>query len=386
MTAVAQPVPSPQALFAGAAAANMVGQFNVILTAFLLPFAMQHLAISNLVASRYITAELFTFLVTAFIASSVHTFSPKPVAVVGCMLYAVGSFGAALSSEPYGFMAARLFCGVGGALAMIASNRSIASHHHYAKLLSVSIIAVIAFSVVALVGIPAIFETSGTVATYATLGSLATVAAVASLGLTRGTREAPVGIGLNFGKGAWLLVVAFFLSRLSDATLLPQVESFGVRAGLGPTTVGIVLAAATIPTVVTAVLVSRIVTPRGLLVVILGALAIKSFGPLVMFWLSSPFAFSVSQVATSIGYVVAVQVFLTRFSEIDADGRLPGFANTAGLAADTSGLLLGAQVFAASSFSGVTSLTVTIGMAAILLCSLSFPRSRCATLQDGNTA
>jgi hypothetical protein len=375
---------APQTLFIGAAAANIVGQLNIILTSFLLPFSMQQLNIGNLAASKLITAELFVYLVTALVASTVRRFSPKPVAVIGCVLYMVGSFGAALSDESSTFIVSRLFCGVGGALALISANRSMASHHEYAKLLSVSIIAAVGFAVVALVAIPAIFEWVGSVAAYVTLGSVAALAGLASFGLSHGAREVPIGIGLNFGVAAWLLVIAFFLSRLSDGVLLPHVESFGVRVGLGPTSVGVVLAAVTVPAVLAVVFAARIVTARGLLVLILAALLIKTSGAILMQLMPNLLGFSIAQLATSVGYVLAAQLFLTRFSEIDANGRLSGFANTAGLAADTSGLAFGSQVFATASFAGVTWLTVAIAVGAILLCSYSFPRARGAGSLSGN--
>jgi predicted MFS family arabinose efflux permease len=375
---------APPTLFIAAAAANIVGQLNIILTSFLLPFSMKQLHISNLAASKLITAELFVYLVTALVASTVRRFSPKPVAVIGCVLYMVGSFGAALSVESSTFIISRLFCGVGGALALISANRSMASHHAYAKLLSVSIIASVAFAVVALVAIPAIFEWIGSVAAYVALGAVAALAGLASFGLSQGYREVPIGIGLNFGVAAWLLVVAFFLSRLSDGVLLPHVESFGVRVGLGPTSVGIVLAAVTFPSVIAVVLATRIVTARGLLMLILAALLIKLSGAILMQLLPNLLGFSIAQLATSVGYVLAAQLFLTRFSEIDANGRLAGFANTAGLAADTSGLAFGSQVFATASFVGVTWLTVAIAVGAILLCSYSFPRARAALSSSRN--
>jgi predicted MFS family arabinose efflux permease len=374
----------PQTLFIAAAAANIVGQLNIILTSFLLPFSMQQLHISNLAASKLITAELFVYLVTALVASTVRRFSPKPIAVAGCVLYAMGSFGAAFSNEPLTFIICRLFCGVGGALALISANRSMASHHEYAKLLSAAIIASVAFAVVALVAIPALFEWIGSVAAYVALGSVASIASLASLGLSKGSREIPVGIGLNFGAAAWLLVIAFFLSRLSDGVILPHVESFGVRVGLGPTTVGIVLAAVTFPSVIAVVLAARIVTAKGLLMLILAALLVKLSGAILMQLSPNLVGFSIAQLATSVGYVLAAQLFLTRFSEIDANGRLSGFANTAGLAADTSGLAFGSQVFATASFAGVTWLTAAIAVSAILLCSYSFPRARAASASSGN--
>jgi len=329
-----------------------------------------------LAASKLITAELFAYLVTALVASMVRRFPLKPVAVIGCVLYMVGSFGAALSTESSGFFVSRIFCGVGGALALISANRSMASHHEYEKLLSVSIIASVAFAVVALVAIPAIFEWIGSEAAYVALGSVAALAGLASFGLSRGSREVPIGIGLNFGIAAWLLVVAFFLSRLSDGVFLPHVESFGFRVGLGPPSVGIVLAAVTLPSVVAVVLSTRIVTARGLSVLILAALTIKLSGVIIAQFVPNLFGFSIAQLATSVGYVLTSQLFMTRFSAIDANGRLSGFASTAGLAADTSGLAFGSQVFATASFAGVTWLTVAIAVGAILLCSYSFPRAR----------
>jgi MFS family permease len=375
---------APLTLLIAAAAATIVGQLNIILASFLLPFSMQQLDITNLAASKLITAELFVYLVTAVVASTVRRFSPKPIAVIGCMLYMVGSFGAANSADPSTFIISRLLSGAGGALALISANRAMASHHEYAKLLSISITASVVFAVVALVAIPAIFEWIGSAPAYVALGVVAALAGLASLGLSQGSRVAPIGIGLNFGVAAWLLVLAFFLSRLSDGVLLPHVESFGHRVGLGPTSVGIVLAAVTFPSAIAVLLALRVVTARGLLVLVLLALFIKLAGAILMQVLPNLLGFSIAQLATSIGYVLVAQLFLTRFSEIDANGRLSGLANTAGLAADTCGLAFGSQVFATASFAGLTWLTVAIAAGAILLCSYSFPRARAAGSLSGN--
>lgn len=363
---------STASLVAGVSAALIVGQLGVVFAPFLLPFAMQRLAIGNLFASRLIAGELLAYLLAAFFASSATRFAPRAAAATGCALYAAGSLGAALAPDWLPFFVARLLCGVGGGMALVAANRAIASHHGFARLLAFAIIAVIVVATLSLVAVPAIFEAYGAPTAYAALGGLAALATLACLGVRKGPRMPAVAVGTSLGTAAWLLVGAYFLSRLSDAALWPYIETFGGRVGLGPATVGLVLATATVLAIGGPLLALRIVSVRGIVLLFVATIALKTTAPFLMLLIPNQAAYVVAQILVSATVVLSGQIFLAQFSALDATGRLPGFASTAGLAADTSGLPIAAQVFAASSFAGIAALSTAIGVLALLVCIAAF--------------
>jgi MFS family permease len=365
-------MPTPRGVYAGVAAATVMGQFGIIFAPFLLPFAMAHLGVENLVASRLITCELLVYLVTALVTSSPSRFSARPVAVIGCALYAAGSFATAMAPGVELFLLARLFCGIGGGMALVAANRATASHHNYDRLLAVALVTVIVVAVGSLLLVPTIFEQSGASAAYIALGSLAAVAAAISFGVRRGNRIVGRPHGLRFGAAAWLLVGAYFLSRLSDAALWPYIETFGGRVGFGPSAVGVILAGTTLLSVAALVFALRIKVFGGIVALFLGTLLAKAAVPLIMLLSPDQPSYVVAQIILAATVVLAGQLFLTRLSLIDSGGRLAGFGSTAGIAADTGGLPVTAEVFAAGSFAGVAALSAGIGVLALVICAIAF--------------
>lgn len=365
-------MPTPRSVYAGVAAATVMGQFGIIFAPFLLPFAMAHLGIENLVASRLIAGELLVYLVTALVTSSPARFNARPVAVTGCALYAVGSFATALAPGVELFLLARLLCGIGGGMALVAANRATASHHNYDRLLAVALVSVIVVAVVSLVLVPTVYEQFGAWAAYTALGTLAAAAAAISFGVRQGERVVGRSGGLRFGVAAWLLVGAYFLSRLSDAALWPYIETFGGRVGFGPSAVGVILAATTLISIVGPLLALRVKAFAGIIVLFLGTLAGKAAVPLIMLLIPNQPAYVVAQIILATTIVLTGQLFLTRLSSIDAGGRLVGFGSTAGIAADTGGLPVTAEVFAAGSFVGVAALSAGIGVLALVLCAIAF--------------
>jgi hypothetical protein len=363
-------------VFIGTAGANIVGQFGVIFGPFLLPMAMDQLAIDNLSASRFVAVQLGAFFLTALIAASVSRFSPRPIAVIGCLLFAGGSLGAAATWDFLVFGAAQVACGVGSGLALVASNRATASHHAFDRILAVTVIALIAFSTIGLIGVPAVFEFHGAAMAYLTLGGFAAVCGLASFGIAKGSRGRIETQGLSFSLVSWLLLGAYFLSRLSDATILPYLETFGARVGLTPSQVGLVLAL-TSPFAIMALWVGmRTKSPRGVLLLFIGGLLIKSSIVVLMLLFPTAVAFGFGQILMSCTVVLAAFIFMARFSEIDPEGRLAGYGSTVGIAADTAGLPIAAQVFAASSFVGIAWLAGGIGIAAVALCLISFSQKK----------
>lgn len=359
-------------VFIGVSGANIVGQFGIVFAPFLIPFATKHLAIDSLSASRLISIELFALLVTSLVASSVRSFAPRAASVAGCLLYAIGSFAAAASQDTGVFAAARASCGIGCGLALVSVNRAAASHHAYKKLVTIAVIVIVAVATAALIVVPAVFELYGAPAAYASLGGLALLCSTASVGLSRGDRKPTEGRATDLGAGPWILLGAFFLSRLSDASILPFVEFFGSRVGFGASAVGLVLAVTTLLAIIGPLIAMRADSRDALFRLFVATLAVKSGATALMFFVPTQQAYVVAQTLTSCTVVLAGQLFLTRFAFFDFSGRLGGFASTSGLAADAIGLTLAAQVFAAASFGGTTLLTAGIGVGSVLLCCVAF--------------
>lgn len=360
------PLP-PRTIFIAALATALVGQFGLIFSAFLLPFAVAQGRVDAVKASEILACEFTAFFLTALLASSVRRFHPARIAFLACAGYAIGSFAAAATSDFYLFTAARTLCGIAGGAVMVSANRAVASHHSYERIFAFVLIGTSVFGVFALVTVPGIFEYYGSSLTYVTLGGLAVIAAMLAPWLTTGTRSVE-RTGMNFGLAGFVMLAAYFFSRLSDAALWPYNERFGDRVGMGASVIGFVFAGSAIVSVVGPLIALRVRKLAGVVLLVSAALLAKAAAPSLMTVYPSQLTFVIAQFTVTLTYVIAGQILLTFFSKIDATGRLAGLAGTVGLAADAGGLGVAGQSFAAGSFEGIAIASGGIGVVAWALC------------------
>ncbi|MFM9976454.1 MAG: hypothetical protein ACKVOP_00205 [Sphingomonadaceae bacterium] len=363
----------PRTVFIAALATALVGQLGLIFSAFLLPFAMAQGRVDAVKASEILAFEFTAYFLTALLASSVRQFHPARTALFACIGYAIGSFASAATSDFYLFAAARTLCGIGGGAVMVSANRAVASHIGYERIFAFVLIGTSVFGVFGLVTVPGIFENYGSSLTYATLGMLAVVAAMFAPWLATGTRSIE-RVSMNFGLAGFVMLSAYFFSRLSDAALWPYNERFGERVGMGASVIGFVFAGSAIVAVVGPLVALRFRKLLGVALLFSAVLLAKAASPTLMTTYPSQATFVIAQFTITLTYVIAGQLFLTFFSKIDATGRLAGLAGTVGLAADAGGLGVSGQSFAAGSFDGIAIASGAIGIAAWVLCLFALIR------------
>lgn len=354
-------------VFAAATATTIVGQLGLVFAPFLVLLAMRQTGLDDASASRIIASEFIAYLVTALIASSTRRFHHSRIALFASGAYAAGSLAAALATDPGVFTAARILCGIGGGAVMVSANRLIASHLNYDRLFATAIIGTAVFAIAGLLIVPAILQYLGSTAAYMALGTLGIFAALLSSFMIPGSRV-PERNGMNFGLAPWIMLAAYFLSRLCDALLWPYIERFGESVGMDTTAVGIVLSGATVVAIAGPLIALRVHCLYGLMLLFATALLAKSIAPLLMAALPNVAVFVASQLVVSFSLVLAGQLFLTHFSAVDASGRLAGLGGTVGLLADAGGVVLSNEAYAAGGYSGVATSSAAAGLLAIILC------------------
>jgi MFS family permease len=349
-----------------ALAVSILGQLSLLFSAFLLPLAMQQAKVNDAVASEILSMEFGAYFLAALGSSFVRRFNPRKVALLASLLLSVGSFLAAMSGEPIVFSVARIICGVAGGLVMVSASRAIASHEDYEKIVAFVLIGTSIFGIGALVVVPAIFQAYGSSPTYAVFSILGLITAFLCPLLQVGTRTVS-RTSLNFGNAAFILLSAYFFSRLSDAALWPYNERFGARVGFEAGAIGIIFAMSAIISVVGPFIALRAKTGAAIVMLFTGALLAKAFAPFLMTALPVPATFVGAQMIVTVMYVTVQQIFISRFAAIDATGRLAALAVTAGLAADATGLWVSGESFARGSFGGVAIASASLGVVAAIL-------------------
>jgi MFS family permease len=349
-----------------ALAVSILGQISLLFSAFLLPLAMQQAKVGDGVASEILAMEFGAYFLAALGSSVVRRFNPRKVALLASLLLSVGSFMAAMSVEPVLFSVARIICGAAGGLVMVSGSRAIASHEGYEKIVAFVLVGTSIFGIAALVVVPTIFQVYGSAPTYAVFGILGLVAALLCPFLQVGTRTVSRS-SLNFGAAAFILLSAYFFSRLSDASLWPYNERFGARVGFEAGAIGVIFAVSSIVSVVGPFLALRAKTGAATVLLFSGALLAKAFAPFLMTALPVPSTFVGTQMIVTVMYVTVQQIFISRFAAIDATGRLAAFAVTTGLAADATGLWVSGESFARGSFGGIAIASASLGVVAVIL-------------------
>ncbi len=349
-----------------ALAVSILGQISLLFSAFLLPLAMQQANVADGVASEILAVEFGAYFLAALGSSFVRRFNPRTVALLASLLLSVGSFLAAMSDEPIVFSVARTICGAAGGLVMVSASRAIASHEGFEKIVAFVLIGTSIFGIAALVVVPWIFQVYGSAPTYVVFGIFGLVTAILCPLLRVGTRTVS-RTSLNFGTAAFVLLLAYFFSRLSDAALWPYNERFGARVGFEEGVIGVIFAVSAIVSIVGPFLALR--ARRGAAIVMLfsGALLAKAFAPFLMTTLPVPLTFVVTQMIVTLMYVTVQQIFISRFAAIDATGRLAAFGVTTGLAADAAGLWVSGESFARGSFGGIAIASASLGVVAAIL-------------------
>jgi MFS family permease len=343
-----------------------LGQISLLFSAFLLPLAMQQAKVGDAVASKILAMEFGAYFLAALGSSFAKRFNPPKVALLASVLLTTGSFLAAIDDALVVFSISRIMCGIAGGLVMVSASRAIASHENYEKIVAFVLIGTSIFSIVALVIVPTIFEVYGSAATYTVFGFFGVITAMLCPFLQMGTRIV-AKTSLNFGAPAFILLSAYFFSRLSDAALWPYNERFGARVGFEAGAIGVIFAIGAIISVVGPYVAMRAKTGAAIMMLFSGALLAKAFAPFLMTTLPVPATFVLAQMVVTVMYVTALQIFISRFAAIDATGRLASFAVTTGLAADAVGLGVSGESFARGSFGGIATASASLGVVAAIL-------------------
>ena len=349
-----------------ALAVSILGQLSLLFSAFLLPLAMQQARVGDGVASEILAMEFGAYFSAALVSSFVRRFNPRKIALLASIMLSVGSFLAAMSGEPVVFSVARILCGTAGGLIMVSGSRTIASHEGYEQIVAFVLIGTSVFGIVGLVVVPAIFQAYGSAPTYAVFGFLGLITAILCPLLQVGTRTVSRST-LNFGKVAFILLAAYFFSRLSDAALWPYNERFGARVGFEAGAIGIIFAISSVISVLGPFIALRAKTRASIVMLFSGALLAKAFAPFLMTAMPVPATFVVAQMVVTVMYVTVQQIFISRFAAIDSTGRLAALAVTTGLAADATGLWVSGESFAYGSFGGIAIASASLGVVAVLL-------------------
>jgi predicted MFS family arabinose efflux permease len=332
----------------------------------MLTAAMRQTGIDEVYASSLISAEFAAFMVGALLIMNSPRYWPRLVAVSACLVYAFGGALAALAHSADVLLVARVSCGASGGAMMAISMRVISSHHNFERVFAVSIVGATLWNAVLLFAVPAALTSFGPPAAYLALALVALSALPAMFWLVSGERTECPDKKIVGAFGA-VMLSAYFLSRLNDATAWQFTERLGARAGVGELGVGAILALAGVVALLAPFVVLRLERWQRPALSVLVVMTCKASQALTVYYLPFPVAFALSQILALFAFVMLTQFFLTAFADADASGHLATLGGIAAMAADATGPFLAGQVFHAASYAGVTHLAFVSGLAGAIM-------------------
>jgi MFS family permease len=364
-----QPENPKISLFAGASAALIVGQFTTNLVPFLLLVSIRQAGLDETSASFLLSAEFAGFLLAALVVGAAKWASPRVMATLACLSYAVASLASGWADNMWLLMVARTICGLAGGAAMASTTRAMSSHKKYAPLIAVALVSGTLFGATALTVIPILLESSGPKGVYGFLAIVAVVCAPFCFGLSTGAR---VGADVSQAKAALTkvgitLIAAYACIRLSDSTLWPFAERFGAQAGLDEETTGLVLGAVTLLALTAPFFAMRAKLPRPQFIFFACAAGAKALSVILILTLAFPIGYALGQAAAIFTLILVMQLAMSGFAYIDATGRLAVLGGIVAMVCDAVGPLVSGIVFKFESFVGIASLSSAFSFVAMVI-------------------
>jgi MFS family permease len=366
--------------YCAAIAAGFIGSLGVSFSPFVLSALSEQAHIDVRTASFLVSGEFAAFLVAALAVSNRRALTGPKLIAMAAAAYGIGSLGSAFSDNLVTLAIARVFCGVGGGIAMAGATRLMAQHRLYGRLFAVALSGSALLTVIALAIIPALLEHAGASSAYLALATIGCIAAPVIL-LFRvddhPNRAAPPE-GKVWLIGFAVLITAYFLSRLNDSTIWSYSEKLAERVGIGTDSMGLVLAGATLIAMTAPFLAMRPAILRHFGMVLIAMLMIKAIQSLMMLYAPSETLFIVAQFVAMFSFVFITQMFMTHFSALDSSGKLAAFCSTLGMTGDAVGPALSGEFFARQNLAGVANLSFGIGLlgAAVAFAAIRRKRGR----------
>lgn len=356
-------------LFAAASAALIVGQFTTNLVPFLLLVSIRQAGLDETSASFLLSAEFAGFLLAALLVGAAKWASPRIIATLACLSYAVASLASGWADNMWLLMVTRTICGLAGGAAMASATRAMSSHEKYGPLIAVALVSGTMFGATALTVIPLFLESNGPKGVYGFLAVVALVCMPFCLGLSTGAR---VSVDISQAKAALTkvgvaLLAAYACIRFSDSTLWPFAERFGAKAGLDEETTGLVLGVVTLLALTAPFVAMRAKLPRHQFIFFACAAGAKALSVILIVTSGHPIGYALGQAAAIYTLILVMQLAMSGFAYIDATGRLAVLGGIIAMVCDAAGPLVSGIVFKFQSFIGIASLSSAFSFAAMAM-------------------